>query len=172
MVNKPPKTSVTSKTAVFPSWNMEISWGFLFVCFGSFCFVLFLKVIINLKQPTKKKSQQKFWGSICHMFLSGSHSVMWRAHSRTYSILVSGKHFMKVPVLGKRTRGSWHRNTSASGAGQHLQVLVSLKFMAKPSPRAGPTRDPWATLRTGKPPLQAVDRRERFYFPFFGNFTL
>lgn len=139
MVNKPPKTSVTSKTAVFPLGTLKFD---VFVFVG---FLVFFFEGNHQSQTTENNPQKKLWGSIWHMFLSGSHSVMWRAHCRIYSLLVSGKHFLKVPVLGKRTRGSWPRNTSASGAGNTSKSWSPWNSWQNPPQGQGPL---WAIFRT------------------------
>lgn len=103
------------------------------------------------------------------MFLSGIHSVTWRAHSRTYSIFLCGKHLVEVAALGKKNQrqlAQMPRNTSASGAsGQHLNVLLSLKFMAKLSPRTGLIWIPGLFLGLGNCLFRQLRREKDFIFP-------
>lgn len=136
--------------------------------FGSFFLFVFRGGSSTSNEQLKITPSKSCREAFAVLFLS--HSVMWRAHSRTYPIFVSGKHFMEVVFLGKRTRGSWH---NCPGTPQ-LQELANTSKSCSPW-------NPWQNSHQGQASFWVPglfsglekclfrQSREGIYFPFFGN---
>lgn len=134
--------------------------GFCFgLVFCFFVFLFFLRVIINLKQL--KITPSKSFGE--------AFVFKWQPLCNVESSLQDLFHISKWQTLyGSACSGKKNKRQLAQ---EHLS------FRSWPSP--GLPEIHGKTLPKGRAhdglflgPLQAVHRRERFYFPFFGNVTL